>query len=563
MIFTAEQSQKYYETRMGGEIRRTGASYMGKCPFHDDTHASMSFDFEKGVWHCHAECATGGGMVDFEQRLNGCSKTDAVTAINTIMGVAQTAMTWNSGKPEAIYEYRDEQDRLLFQIVKTRDPATGKKRISNRRPVGKGWEYSIKGTRLVLYRLIEVIRASEVFIVEGEKCADAVCAAYCDMQGETDACLAHGFTATTSSHGAGKWRDEFAPFFAGKKVVLVPDNDGPGRDHMEMVAASVSRYALGVKWLELPLHAEKDDVADFLVNHTFHDLQLLAAKAPFWQPRNIGGMFLSAKEFVRHVPAHIEWLVEGVIERGTSGFVIALPKSGKSFATIPLAVALASGGDWLGCKVPKAVRTALVSREDASGLTSRRMRRAMIGMGRTIDDPIFDTNLYVNTRQQTPELMLDDDEQLAELIREMKAKRIEFAILDVLNVLHGADENDNTEMRRVLMRVNQIRKEVGCEVCIIHHSVKDDDGNKTLSQLARGSSAISGFAEFIIGVRMIDEATQTRQMRFETKSAEPLHSFFWKIRDHPLTGAVTIERAVWEGAVKKAARSTKIAELAS
>ena len=76
MNFTPEQARKYYETRMGGEIRRSGASYMGRCPFHDDTTPSMSFNFEKGVWHCHTE-HIGGGMVDFEMRLNGVSASTA------------------------------------------------------------------------------------------------------------------------------------------------------------------------------------------------------------------------------------------------------------------------------------------------------------------------------------------------------------------------------------------------------------------------------------------------------------------------------------------------------
>jgi RecA-family ATPase len=150
--------------------------------------------------------------------------------------------------------------------------------------------------------------------------------------------------------------------------------------------------------------------------------------------------------------------------------------------------------------------------------------------------------------------MLDDDQQLTTLIAAMKAHRTEFCILDVLNVLHDADENDNTEMRRVLTRMSEIRKEVGCQVCVVHHSVKDWDDTKTLSQLARGSSAIAGFAEFIIGIRMIDEDTQTRQMRFETKSAEALPPLYWKIRDVALADGVVLERVSYEGGSKEVNR---------
>lgn len=541
--FTAEQARKYYETRMGREIRKSGAGYVAKCPFHDDRTPSMSFNFEKGVWRCHTE-NIGGGMVDFERRLNGTSSEEAMAAIKEIIGIPQGSFVYSSNKPEAIYEYRDEQGRLLFQVVRSRNQQTGKKTISNRRPLGtNNWEYTVEGTRRVLYHLGEVIRATEVFVVEGEKCADAVRKAYCDLKGESDACIADGFTATTNPHGAGKWREEFAPFFAGKKVIVVPDNDATGRAHMQTVAASVSRFALGVKWLELPLENEKDDVADYLETHTFDDLQRLVRTAPIWKNANDSGLFVPASSFVCNVPSQIDWRIDRVIEKGTSGFIIALPKSGKSFATVAMAAALASGEPWLEFGVSEPTRVALVSREDAPGLTARRLKRAIVGLGKSPNDPVWKTNLLVNTRDQSKNLMLDDDEQLATLIAAMQDKRIEFCILDVLNVLHDADENDNSEMRRVLTRVSQIRKEVGCQVCIVHHSVKDWDETKTLSQLARGSSAISGFAEFIIGIRMIDETTQTRQMRFETKSSEPAHPLYWRINDQALAGGVVLARA--------------------
>lgn len=536
---TPEQARKYFEARIGREIRKSGQSFMGKCPFHDDKHASMSFNFEKSVWRCHT-CNIGGGMVEFEIKLNGGSKSDAMGRVKEVIGMAQSSLSYTG--PEAVYEYRDEQGRLLYQVVRTKTPE-GKKRISNRRPLGTGgWEYTLDGTRRVLYRLGEVMRATEILIVEGEKCADAVRQAYCDMKGESDACLIDGFTATTSPHGAGKWREEFAPYFAGKKVVLIPDNDAPGRSHMQSVAQSISKYALGVKWCELPLDDEKDDVADYLKNNSFGDLQTLIQKSQEWRRSEDARFFLPALDFIRNVPETIDWLVDRVIEKNTSGFIIALPKSGKSFATVGLAVALAGGGHWLECEVSEPIRVALVSREDAPGLTARRLRRAMLGMGRMVDDPIWATNLMVNTRDQSKNLMLDDDQQLADLIRAMQEKQIQFCILDVLNILHDADENDNSEMRRVLSRVSQIRKEVGCQICIVHHSVKDWDDNKTLSQLARGSSAIAGFAEFIVGIRMVDEETQIRQMRFETKSAEPLAAFHWKIRDQ-LGGGVVLERS--------------------
>jgi hypothetical protein len=555
--FTEDQSRKYFESRLGNAFRKNGSSWMALCPFHEEKNPSCSFDFRKGTFYCHTE-GFGGGMVDFEMKFNNVTAHDAAAAIGSVMGLSEYEYAY-SGKAEATYEYRDEQNRLLFEVVRSRNPQTGKKRITNRRPIGKNsWEYTLDGTRRVLYRLNEVLRATEIFVCEGEKCVDAIRTAFQAKLGDEGACIVHGITATTNPHGAGKWREEFSVFFAGKKVVVIPDNDGPGRDHMQAVASSVSRYTVGVKWLELPLDNVKDDVADYLEDHSFDDLMALAAKAPYWYPKGDQGLIVPVSDFMKHVPDTVDWRVEGVIEKGTSGFMIASPKSGKSMLTIDLAVALALGQPWMECKVSEPTRVAIVSREDAPGLTARRLKRAILGRG-AMGNPLLDKNLMVNTREQSKDLMLDNDEQLAGLIQALQAKNIEFCILDVLNVLHDADENDNSEMRRVLTRVSQIRKDVGCQMCIVHHSIKEWDDNKTLSQLARGSSAIAGFAEFIVGIRLVDEETRTRQMRFETKSADPINAFCWKIYDSPMDNGVSLIRV--DDAVTQKKSKSRIASV--
>lgn len=106
-----------------------------------------------------------------------------------------------------------------------------------------------------------------VIIVEGEGCVDRVREA--------------GGIATTNPNGAGKWKPEYSTICAGRHVILFPDNDQRGGDHMEMVAASVGRYASSVKIVELPGLDKHGDVADWLdAGNTLHDLLELAEKTP-------------------------------------------------------------------------------------------------------------------------------------------------------------------------------------------------------------------------------------------------------------------------------------------
>lgn len=106
------------------------------------------------------------------------------------------------------------------------------RRPSNReRPNGDGkWLYDLNGTKRVLYRLPEVVRAGEVLIVEGEK--------------DVETLAGLKFTATTSPMGAKKWRPEYSDYLKDKDVILIPDNDNEGREHMSQVGSALNGISM-------------------------------------------------------------------------------------------------------------------------------------------------------------------------------------------------------------------------------------------------------------------------------------------------------------------------------
>jgi hypothetical protein len=272
-------------------------------------------------------------------------------------------------------------------------------------------------------------------------------------------------------------------------------------------------------------------------------------------------LFIPAPQFVTQAPERIYWLVEGVIERGANGFFVAQPKGGKSWAATDLALSLALGCDWLGFRVPAAVRVALISREDNPSLTAWRIKHLFAG--KSCPAPaILETNLYVNSRAQSPELMLDNALQMQELLAALRQVRPGFAIFDVFNVLHAADENDNHEMRTILRQFSTIQAEIGCGIGVVHHYNKADQGSMT--QRLRGSSAIAGWAEWLIGISMADEETKTRRMEFELKAAQPSDPIYYRIEstdtvttlspsEPPAAGARRREGSVAERFMQRAA----------
>src|SRR5262249_9113332 len=96
-----------------------------------------------------------------------------------------------------------------------------------------------------------------------------------------------GLTATTCPGGAGKWRAEYSEFLRGADVVVVGDNDGAGRDHVNTVAQALTGIAKRVRGLDLAQHVpgcpQGGDVSDWLkAGGAIEQLATWAGAAPEW-----------------------------------------------------------------------------------------------------------------------------------------------------------------------------------------------------------------------------------------------------------------------------------------
>ncbi len=108
-----------------------------------------------------------------------------------------------------------------------------------------------------------------IFIVEGEK--------------DVHSLTSFGQCATCNPGGAGKWQDCYNESLDGADVVVLPDNDEPGRLHAESIAKSLLGHARTVRVLELPGLAKKGDVTDWIdAGGTADELLRLVEAAPEW-----------------------------------------------------------------------------------------------------------------------------------------------------------------------------------------------------------------------------------------------------------------------------------------
>ncbi|MBL8864818.1 MAG: DUF3987 domain-containing protein [Planctomycetia bacterium] len=260
--------------------------YIARCPAHDDGNPSLSIgigDDNKVLLHCFAGCtsdaitkAIGFTTRDLFTSKNGHANGKPKSAARSFnsMGEAIAEYEKQLGRTKAIWNYYDADGEICGLVLRW-DAPTGKTIRPIARDVFGGWTLTAMPDPRPLYQLPDLATTKTIIVVEGEKCVDAA--------------RSLGFIATTSSGGSNAaTKSDWRPL-AGKDVLILPDNDAPGRKYAETVAAILAKLnpPAKVRVLELPGLADKGDLVDWIDAHgdaaTPDDLRAeiesLAAKA--------------------------------------------------------------------------------------------------------------------------------------------------------------------------------------------------------------------------------------------------------------------------------------------
>lgn len=243
-------------------VRRNRRGWTARCPAHQDRKPSLSIHEAEGrvLLHCHAGCAPEAVCAAIRIKMRDLFSDGKSEYRTNRRSNARTGRT---------YDYLDGAGNLLFQVLRY-EP----KNFKQRRPDGNGgWLWNLDGVPRVLYRLPEILKATNILIVEGEKDADT----------------AHrlGHLATCNAGGAGKWRPEYTDSLRGKYVTIIADADDPGRRHAEQIARSLYDQVESLKMFEMP---GAKDLSEWLEQGgTQPALDDLIHNAPEWKPQLLEG----------------------------------------------------------------------------------------------------------------------------------------------------------------------------------------------------------------------------------------------------------------------------------
>lgn len=464
-------------------VKKVGDGYMAKCPCHADNTPSLSVKEENGkiLIHC----------------FGGCSYTDILTEL----GFHREPTAGQNGATvrEAEYLYSGG----VLKKVKYRR-ADGSKYCVWYSRQGDAWVKGRKGTAPGLYQS-QTELPTVFFLVEGEKDVDNLKAA--------------GMPAVSLPDGSqSKWDESYNAVFTGKRVLILPDNDEPGKKYAHMcarklygIAETVWLLDLKQAWPEIP---PKGDISDMIARFGEEEaiqkvMELDKVVKPWTPPQDDAEATEEAKPQIvvtsavdlqnADLPPTV-FMITGILPEGTS-IISAASKIGKSWMVLDMGLCIAAGEPFMNKPTVKCGVLYLALEDSLSRLQDRMNkilcgRKPPAGFLFATEAPTLDNGL------------LDNLDGILNKFPETK-----LIIIDTLQKIRGralpresSYEQDYREMGAVKSHMDK----KGVSVLFVHHNRKMKDEDDPFNMIS-GTNGIMGAADtiwaIIKGKRSDNEAT--------------------------------------------------------
>lgn len=495
------------------------------CPFHRDNHPSAGiYQSENGNWRFKCQvCGHNLDPIGVESMVTGKPAEDIVKARN---GRTEHTPTYTEEQIREMFstkrgfkflhEYKSENCEVTH-FVACKYEGEHKKFTQISR---YGFNFVLKNNSKLnpIFRLDTVKDKDTVVIVEGEKCVYALEYVGIDY-------------ATTTMGGAKNAKKSDLTPLKGKKVIIWPDNDKPGKEYMEELTTILRSLDCTVGTVnpdELML-GDGEDVADYVKRHSkeYSKDELKADIEQTLCEANVKGYF---EEFAKN---HLADIISGEIKSLDIGWNCLNDSKWMLGSTVTTLCAKPGvGKTWFVHNLTiramdKGVKVANIQLEESKDYHILRIICSALGINGDPDEMKIEDIKKIHERKDlvekyskvifTPEFEKCALTDIAELVKEKAQNGCKIIIVDSVSVADKNPKNSWMDDQIFVNKVKMVVKIYKCRVILVTHpkstaSSTNRDGKQitTMSMdTIAGGTSYQRLSQTILWLHDVNEGTQT------------------------------------------------------
>ena len=496
-------------------LKKVGKNYFALCPFHSETNPSFSINPHTGWFFCFGCNAKGnifqfllkmkeqGVEIDEEDKRLIQRKPETQKELqnkakhNIELGknYKKTCQkTYEQKKSELLkdgysfvseyiyYSLNGVEEYRVYRFERPKGDGEFEKQIF---PV-VGNMVGMQGKKQILYGMHQFMFASpesEIWLCEGEKCADAIIAA---MPSNADL-IVLGYRKPSDFQNI-----PIENLFQGKEIVIFEDNDEIGSKKTKEIVEILKPFAKTIKLVTFSEYPEKFDIADFLEEK---DWNALANKIDISEtietPASQVNIIKNGTAVT--IQKQEEWILEPLIPTNSIILLDGLGGLGKSIFAMEMAYAISTGQSFLlqdilpMGKYPILYLTA----EESDWRFFERLKnientyqcqsKNFYWVSTISKDFCLSTARFFCKKQNE----VQPTETFAFLENAIQKTNAKLVVLDSWVNFYGLDENSTEDGIYAYDCLKGLIRKYDCSFILIHHQTKD--AMKSLSPLFRGT----------------------------------------------------------------------------
>lgn len=199
-------------------------------------------------------------------------------------------------------------------------------------------------------------------------------------------------------------------------------------------------------------------------------------------------------EFLLNPPPKKRPIITNYLREGEAMLLSGNPKAGKSFLIVQLALAVATGGKWIGMMCQKK-SVLYIDAELSPEMTAERVKDIREKMGINY----FPEDLHVINTKKADITLKDIADDFSHGLR-----TDELVIIDPLYMFLNSDENDNSQMKKEMEQIKRISA-TGTAVVVVHHMSKGIQSGKMSIDRASGAGVLGRFFDSILTLNLLNK----------------------------------------------------------